>query len=45
MDIFDFSLAKEEIEKIDQIKSKPIFTANLEEKLKKIVLRNVSLED
>ena len=44
-DIFDFSLTKEEIEKIDQLKSKPIFTANFEEKLKNIASRNVSLED
>ena len=43
--IFDFSLTKEEIEKIDQLKSEPIFTANFEEKLKFIASRNVSLED
>ena len=45
MDIFDFKLTKEEIEKIDQLKSKPIFTADFEEKLKNIASRNVSLED
>ena len=45
MNIFDFKLTKEEIEKIDQLKSKPIFTADFEEKLKNIASRNVSLED
>jgi len=45
MNIFDFKLTKEEIEKIDQLKSKPIFTANFEAKLKNIASRNVSLED
>ena len=45
MDIFDFKLTKEEIEKIDQLKSKPIFTADFEAKLKNIASRNVSLED
>ncbi len=45
MDIFDFKLTKEEIEKIDQLKRKPIFTADFEEKLKIIASRNVSLED
>ena len=45
MDIFDFKLTKEEIEKIDKLKSKPIFTADFEAKLKNIASRNVSLED
>ena len=45
MNIFDFKLTKEEIEKIDQLKSKPIFTAEFEAKLKNITSRNVSLED
>ena len=45
MDIFDFKLTKEEIEKIDQLKSQPIFTADFEAKLKNIASRNVSLED
>ena len=45
MSIFDFKLTKEEIEKIDQLKSKPIFTADFEAKLKNIASRNVSLED
>ena len=45
MNIFDFKLTKEEIEKIDQLKSKPIFTADFEAKLKNIASRNVSLED
>ena len=45
MNIFDFKLTKEEIEKIDQLKSKPIFTAEFEAKLKNIASRNVSLED
>jgi diketogulonate reductase-like aldo/keto reductase len=44
-EIFDFSLTKEEIEKIDRLKSKLIFTADFEEKLKFIASRNVSLED
>ena len=42
-EIFDFSLTKEEIEKIDRLKSKLIFTADFEEKLKFIASRNVSL--
>ena len=45
MNIFDFKLTKEEIEKIDKLKSKPIFTADFEAKLKNIASRNVSLED
>ena len=45
MNIFDFKLTKEEIEKIDQLKSKPIFTADFEGKLKNIQSRLVSLED
>ena len=45
MNIFDFKLTKEEIEKIDRLKSKPIFTADFEAKLKNIASRNVSLED
>ena len=45
MDIFDFSLTKEEIEKIDKLKSQPIFCANFEEKLKNIEARTVSLDD
>ena len=45
MDIFDFSLTKEEIEEIDKLKSKPIFTSDFEEKLKDIATRCVSLED
>ena len=45
MEIFDFNLTKEEIEKINQLKSKPIFTAEFEAKLKNIASRNVSLED
>ena len=45
MNIFDFKLTKEEIEKIDQLKSQPIFTADFEAKLKNIASRNVSLED
>ena len=44
-EIFDFSLTKEEIEKIDRLNSKLIFTADFEEKLKFIASRNVSLED
>ena len=44
-EIFDFSLTKEEIEKIDRLKSKLIFTADFEEKIKFIASRNVSLED
>jgi diketogulonate reductase-like aldo/keto reductase len=44
-EIFDFSLTKEEIEKIDRLKSKLIFTADFEEKLKFIASRNVSLAD
>ena len=44
-EIFDFNLTNEEIEKIDQLKSKLIFTADFEEKLKFIASRNVSLED
>ena len=45
MNTFDFKLTKEEIEKIDQLKSKPIFTSDFEAKLKNIASRNVSLED
>ena len=45
MNIFDFKLTKEEVEKIDKLKSKPIFTADFEAKLKNIASRNVSLED
>ena len=45
MDIFDFSLTKEDIEKIDKLKSKPIFCANFEEKLKVIGSRVVNLDD
>ena len=45
MNIFDFKLTKEEIEKIDKLKSKPIFTADFEANLKNIASRNVSLED
>ena len=44
-EIFDFKLTPEEIEKINSLKSKPIFTAEFEEKLKKLSLRTVSLED
>ena len=45
MEIFDFCLTKEEIEKIDQLKSQPIFTADFESKLKFIGSKNVSLDD
>ena len=44
-EIFDFKLTHEEIDKINSLKSKPIFTAEFEEKLKKLSLRTVSLED
>ena len=44
-EIFDFKLTHEEINKINSLKSKPIFTAEFEEKLKKLSLRTVSLED
>ena len=44
-EIFDFKLTPEEIDKINSLKSKPIFTAEFEEKLKKLSLRTVSLED
>ena len=44
-EIFDFKLTKEEIEKIDSLKSQPIFCANMEEKLKRMLSRTVSLED
>ena len=45
IDIFDFSLTKEEIEKIDKLKSKPIFMADFDSKLKRIEAETVSLED
>ncbi len=45
IDIFDFKLTKEEIEKIDRLKRQPIFTAKWEEKLASIATRFVSLED
>ena len=45
MDIFDFKLTKEEIEKIDGLKREPIFTAKWEAKLENIASRFVSLED
>ena len=45
MEIFDFKLTKEEIEKIDGLKRQPIFTAKWEEKLANIASRCVSLED
>ena len=45
MEIFDFKLTKEEIEKIDGLKKQPIFTAKWEEKLANIASRCVSLED
>ena len=45
MDIFDFKLTKEEIEKIDGLKREPIFTAKWEAKLENIAYRFVSLED
>jgi diketogulonate reductase-like aldo/keto reductase len=45
MDIFDFQLTKEDMEKIDGLKKEPIFTAKWEEKLKSIASRCVSLED
>ena len=44
-EIFDFKLTKEEIEKIDSLKSQPIFTAQFEEKLKFVSSKTVSLED
>ena len=43
--IFDFKLTKEEVEQIDGLKKKLIFTANFEEKLKFIGKRDVSLTD
>ena len=45
IEIFDFKLTKEEIEKIDGLKRQPIFTAKWEEKLASIATRFVSLED
>ena len=45
MEIFDFKLTKEEIEKLDGLKRQPIFTAKWEEKLANIASRCVSLED
>ena len=45
IDIFDFKLSKEEIEKIDKLKSKPIFTEDFEKFLKIIEAKKVSLED
>ena len=45
MDIFDFQLTKEDIEKIDGLKKEPIFTAKWEEILSRIASKNVSLED
>ena len=45
MEIFDFKLTKEEIEKIDGLKRQPIFTAKWEEKLANIASRCVSLDD
>ena len=45
MEIFDFCLTKEEIKKIDQLKGKPIFTADFESTLKFIGSKNVSLDD
>ena len=45
IEIFDFKLTKEEIEKIDGLKRQPIFTAKWEEKLANIASRCVSLED
>ena len=45
IEIFDFKLTKEEIEKIDGLKKQPIFTAKWEEKLANIASRCVSLED
>ena len=45
IDIFDFQLTKEDIEKIDGLKKGPIFTAKWDEKLKNIASRGVSLED
>ncbi len=45
IEIFDFKLTKEEIEKIDRLKRQPIFTAKWEEKLASIATRFVSLED
>ena len=44
-DIFDFKLTKEEIEKIDGLKKKPIFTANWDKILAMIASKTVSLED
>ena len=45
IEIFDFNLTKEEMEKIDGLKREPIYTAKWEEKLKSIASRTVSLED
>ena len=45
IDIFDFQLTKEDIEKIDGLKKGPIFTAQWDEKLKNIASRSISLED
>ena len=44
-DIFNFKLTKEEVEKINELKKKPIFTDDFEGKLKTIESRLVSLED
>jgi diketogulonate reductase-like aldo/keto reductase len=44
-DIFNFKLTKEEVEKINELKKKPIFTDDFEGKLKNIQSRLVSLED
>ena len=45
MEIFDFSLDKKDIEKIDELKSKLIFTADFENKLKSISMYIISLND
>ena len=45
IEIFDFKLTKEEIEKIDGLKREPIFTSKWEAKLENIASRFVSLED
>lgn len=45
IEIFDFNLTKEEMDKIDGLKREPIYTSKWEEKLKNIASRNVSLED
>ena len=44
-DIFDFKLTKEEVEQIDGLKRKPIFTAKWDEILAMISSKTVSLED